>query len=214
MKYLSIDIETTGLDPHDHQILEFAAVLENTLGTPIEVDELPYFHCFVLPPYHGTNTLSGLPRTANFRMGTDYSGTPFALSLNVGILKIISRYMEFPNEFPNERFLHPNDVGADFSQWLIDQNVIGPVLTKNKSIVCAGKNFAGFDARFINNWLPNFPKMAHRTIDPAMLYMDFRLDEIPPSLDTCLERAGIQSLVTHRALDDARDVIKVLRKKY
>jgi inhibitor of KinA sporulation pathway (predicted exonuclease) len=44
--------------------------------------------------------------------------------------------------------------------------------------------------------------------------MDFKLDKVPPSLDTCLERAGIQSVVTHKALDDARDVIRVLRKKY
>ncbi len=43
MKYLSIDIETTGLDPEKHQILEFAAVLDD-LENPQPLNELPTFH--------------------------------------------------------------------------------------------------------------------------------------------------------------------------
>ena len=43
MKYISIDIETTGLDPEKHQILEFAAVFDD-LEQPKRLENLPTFH--------------------------------------------------------------------------------------------------------------------------------------------------------------------------
>lgn len=47
VKYVSIDIETTGLDPATCDIIEFAAVVaDTTQDTP--VDELPYFHTYIL----------------------------------------------------------------------------------------------------------------------------------------------------------------------
>ena len=57
-------------------------------------------------------------------------------------------------------------------------------------------------------------KFHRRVIDPSTLYFDFIYDEYPPSLDKCLERAGIESKVTHEALSDAWDVVMVLRNKY
>lgn len=42
MKYFSIDIETTGLDPEKHQILEFAAVYDD-LENPRPIEQLPTF---------------------------------------------------------------------------------------------------------------------------------------------------------------------------
>jgi len=36
-------------------------------------------------------------------------------------------------------------------------------------------------------------------------------DEVPPSLNLCLERAGFESEVQHTALEDALDVVKVVR---
>jgi len=41
MRYISIDLETTGLDPLQHDIIEFAAVVENTEYSP-PVDSLSY----------------------------------------------------------------------------------------------------------------------------------------------------------------------------
>jgi len=51
-------------------------------------------------------------------------------------------------------------------------------------------------------------------IDPAVLFCDFNTDETLPSLTTCKERGGIDGIVTHDAIDDAWDVIELLRKKY
>lgn len=48
MKYVAIDIETTGLDPDQHQILEIGAVIETDWRTP--VDALPVFRTLVWHP--------------------------------------------------------------------------------------------------------------------------------------------------------------------
>jgi hypothetical protein len=43
MKYVSIDIETGGLDAR-YSLLEFAAVVEDT-ADQLPLEELPTFHC-------------------------------------------------------------------------------------------------------------------------------------------------------------------------
>jgi hypothetical protein len=44
--------------------------------------------------------------------------------------------------------------------------------------------------------------------------VDWNNDKSLPNLTTCKERAGIEGVVTHDALEDAWDVIEVLRKFY
>jgi hypothetical protein len=44
--------------------------------------------------------------------------------------------------------------------------------------------------------------------------VDWVNDTSLPNLDTCKFRADIQGVVTHNALEDAWDVIEVLRKFY
>jgi hypothetical protein len=39
-------------------------------------------------------------------------------------------------------------------------------------------------------------------------------DDVVPSLDSCKKRASIEGEVTHNALEDAWDVVKLLRTKY
>ena len=62
--YVSVDIETTGLDPYEHQIIEFAAVAWTNDGP---VWQLPYFHRIIQPE-------------------GNIVGSPYALSLNKAIL--------------------------------------------------------------------------------------------------------------------------------
>ena len=85
-----------------------------------------------------------------------------------------------------------------------------------KDVLVAGKNFAGFDLKFLE-MLPNFGrafKFFHRFIDPMMLYFDPLTMKTPPSLDVCLKLAGIEKEVQHTAVEDAIDVIKCLRFKW
>ena len=53
MKYVSIDIETTGLNPEDCQVVEFAAVIDD-LDNPGPVGDLKVFHRYINHGYlHG-----------------------------------------------------------------------------------------------------------------------------------------------------------------
>lgn len=91
-----------------------------------------------------------------------------------------------------------------FEFWLQENGLEPPY-------VVAGKNFASFDLRFLRR-LPNWNlKLFHRFIDPSMFYMHVG-DDVPPSTDECLKRAGIQKMVEHDALADAYDVVRLVRK--
>lgn len=172
--YLSIDLETTGLDPSYCQILEFAAILDDW-ETPVE--QLPVYHKFL--------------------QHSPIVGEPFALSMHANLL----RSMADPS-FPT---LDPMILVHDFLNWLTNKGVEGEV-------VVSGKNFAGFDLPFIRKLHGSERLKFHRRVlDPGMLYWQSD-DEIPPSTQTCLDRAGIKSEVTHTANEDATDIIKLIRQ--
>lgn len=178
--YLSIDIETTGLNADTCQILEFAAVLETGKGP---VEELPGFSTFVRPP--------GL-----------IQGEAFALQMNASILKALCQ--------KDCQAIHPNDLVAVLTCWAVAQGI------DPQKITVAGKNFASFDSRFLSK-LPGWGtvfKPRHRVIDPAMLYWNASEDgDTLPDTATCMKRAGIEGVVSHRAEDDARCVIELVRRR-
>ena len=71
MPYVSIDIETTGLDPETCQILEIGAVWDDWTKP---IDELPVYHRLV---YH-----------------KEYRGSAYALAMNANLLKQLSGQQE------------------------------------------------------------------------------------------------------------------------
>jgi oligoribonuclease len=197
MRYVSIDIETTGLDSDHDQILEFAAIIEDT-NNPLPFDEIPKFTAIL-----------------NHER---IMGSPFAINLNARIFKILAEIPE-SNEYGDYITKHniydPTRVASYFHAWLT-LNDFDVDFNNKVEIIAAGKNFASFDKLFLEK-LQGFKgliRLSHRSIDPATLYCDFKNDEKLPSLDTCKKRAGIDGEVTHNALEDAWDVIEVLRKKY
>ena len=131
MKYVSIDIETTGLDPETCQIIQIGAVIEDTL---IEkpVDELPRFQCLV--------------------EHSQISGSPFALRMNA---EILAKLGELERADRNDRseirkrhnILPPSLVAKSFKMWLA-ANGFESTDDSPISITAAGKNFATFDKLF------------------------------------------------------------------
>lgn len=80
----------------------------------------------------------------------------------------------------------------------------------------AGKNFGMFDYGFIK-LVPRMEELFRfksRVLDPAILCVDWNEDKSLPSLNDCKQRNGIEGDVTHDAVEDAWDVIQVLRKFY
>jgi oligoribonuclease len=191
MRYIAIDIKTTGLDPERHQILEIAAVADDLNG---EMSPNT-FHCFVLHD--------------------EIVGSHRAICMNAEIIREIDSmrddYWRIHQE-STERglippLLFPGDVASQFRYWLRKHGV-----GHEQPVTFAGKNVAGSVLPFLRkfpNWC-NFIPSYHCMIDPAVYYL--RLDDkVVPDLKTCLHRAGLSVTREHRALDDARAVVDLVR---
>ena len=190
MKYVSIDIETTGLDPETCQIIEFAAVIEDTSNPFIPVDDLPSFRRLV------THDL--------------YQGEPYALAMHADKFYKLSDKNKHRGEIIRSVFLAPA-FACFLHQELGSSDTHTPV-----KVSAAGKNFAAFDLQFLKR-LPEWNsciKVSSRILDPGNLFFDPEFDEDLPDLLTCKKRAGWETEVKHEALEDARDVIRVIRKYY
>ena len=189
---ISIDIETTGLNPDKHKILQFSAIIydfnkDHNVKSPLD---LPHYSVFI-------------------DNGPSIYGQVYALNMNSWILDILSK----PEENA-DRIVKANVLASNFQNFLLTNGFELNEYGKIKFVI-AGKNVAGFDLPFLNK-LPDWNRMftiPQRVLDPAILYYNPTIDEIPPSLDDCLERASLEGEITHDALYDAWDVIRVLRKK-
>lgn len=196
MKFVSIDIETTGLDPENCQTLQIGAVIEDTRKIK-EIDALPKFQCII--------------------EHSQISGSPFALNMNSGILAKIGELERADREDRSEirkkyNIIPANLVAKSFRMWL-EANGIASNEDSPISITVAGKNFASFDKPFLQK-LPGWSsqiRVQSRIIDPAVLCMDWENDISLPNLETCMQRSHVEGKVTHDALQDAVDVIRVMR---
>lgn len=197
MKYVSIDIETTGLNPEKCQVLQIGAVIEDTEKL-LQFEELPKFNCIV--------------------EHDDYLGQPTALKMNSWIFEILSglegKTKEDRLAYRKEHNIIPVGlVARSFEMWLVNNGLIAEFMNEPVKITVAGKNFASFDLQFLKK-LPNWGssvQVRQRIIDPAVLLMDWSLDDTLPNLNTCLGRLGLHGEVTHNAVSDAWDVIRVIR---
>ncbi len=186
--YVSLDLETTGLDHSWCQILEIGAIWDNWTSP---ISELKRFHCYVV---HDR-----------------YQGEPFALAMNVEILRRIAN----KDKPENAAFKFYSPEEAMRSLWMFVRSQVTWDTKNPPKIVMAGKNYASFDDRFLEK-LPGYNdvKQFHRRIDPGMLYWNPRTDVKPPDTKTCLQRAGIDTEVQHDAIADATDVIRLIRRSF
>ena len=224
MKYISLDIETTGLDPETCQILSIGAVIEDTLNQ-LPFEDLPTFH--------------GVIKRENV------SGSLFALNMNRDLIETIVQYsgardQDEKNDIVNMsgmQFYHEDEIVEALYQFCFRNGLVDldpnflikqmkvvngisyPILTSNMNktyLNCAGKNFAGFDKKFLEK-LPRWKQVfsiRSRVLDPGILFVDWINGESVPSLDECKKRAGIDGVVTHNAVEDAMDVVMLLRQCY
>lgn len=221
MKYISLDLEFSSLDLEEAKILEIGAIIEDT-NNQLSYNDIPKFQCYI---YHKSIT-----------------GSSTALYMNSRILKILSEYENIKDKKEKEEFkkenniLHDYEVTEVFYHFLYRNNMIDieesfddyiqikdgeilPMLGKNTpkvKLTLAGKNLQSKDVPLLKT-LPrwgNYFIMSHRNLDPVSLYVDWKNDSELPNLSTCKKRAGLDDVVTHYAIDDAWDIIQLLRKKY
>ena len=227
MIYVSIDIETTGLDNDNSQTLSIGLVVEDTNNLK-PFDELPKLEVAII------------------RERLD--GEIFALNMNRDLISDILSYKlakttEDRKEIERRtgrEYLYEEDVTKRIFHFLYDNKALdgGPDLTvdfermvevvngrtypaltskmKPYYFNAAGKNFANFDNKFLER-LPRWKQCLRargRTIDPSILFVDWKNDEAIPGLSLCKERAHLNPHVTHNAIDDAMDIVKLLRTQY
>ncbi|SES76432.1 3'-5' exonuclease [Hymenobacter actinosclerus] len=189
MRYISLDLETTGGRPARHQILELAAVVEDTKNLR-PLAELPYFRRVVCHP--------------------EYVGTAGALALNAGLLR------ELAQKEPNPELCEPVELLSQLREFLLAQ---GFKTDKKDcvAVTMAGKNIASFDLGFLRE-LPGYGTLVRAEpamLDPAAFYLNWRKDTRLPTMQTCKARAHFaDDTVAHQALADALDVIELLRPFY
>jgi oligoribonuclease (3'-5' exoribonuclease) len=147
--------------------------------------DLPTFRCYV---DHGL-----------------FTGQPYALSMHPEIFRAIA------TGDTDVEILDSDEVADHFAGWL-DKNGLNPA--KEKTLV-AGKNFAAFDKPFLEElpmWVAEV-NPHHRIIDPGNIFYIPGVDDGPPDTAECLRRAKLPPVVNHKALDDAFDVVRLIRYK-
>lgn len=191
MKYVSIDIETTGRNPQKHQMIEFGAVVEDMVSP---MSSLPTFHRYIVH--------------------YEYVCEPGAVSMNKEIFDILAQYdHKKPMNEQKYPFVDVNYFFSEFIFWLYQHGVVSN--TDNpESFTVAGKNFIGFDYQFMRKILYGSKfRVKYRSLDPAILYWNPGSDEELPDLQECVNRAGFSDTVTHTAVEDAMLVLKLIRAK-
>ena len=223
MIYVSIDIETSGLDHEKNCVLSIGAIIEDT------EKKLPYEEC---PKFNGVI------------LQREIVGSPRAITMNKDLISMIGLYLEGDDEIRQNLLTHSDysfyekdEIVKEFYWWL-DENGLGHGLLNNSGgyveikdgkhrpamnngtkpikLNVAGKNFGTFDKLFLQElpWWQKLIRTRQRVLDPAILCVDWKNDTSLPNLTQCKERSGVTGIVTHNALEDAWDVIEVLRKFY
>lgn len=188
MNYVSVDLETTGTDPENCQILELAAVIDDFVSP---LDKRPRFHAYL---YHEQVT-----------------GHPRAMAMNAAILDIIAS-KQHPDIVYGER-----NLCKAFARFLFDNGVINMDVvnyTMLEQATAAGKNFGTFDLPFLQKLDGYKPWFHRRVLDPGVLYFNPKTDDVPPATDECCRRAGLAQRTKHEAMDDALIVCELLRHYY
>ena len=203
--YVSVDVETLGLDKGKSPIIEIGAVFDD--GGPI--DELKTFSA-IFPHIAGDYWELG------------------AVALNIKILEEIKAMkintIEYADRIVRLKW-------EEFIDWLEDRAAEAGSYDQDmgwdmKKVVClAGKNAATADIPWVRNNLEKycsnprvlrtFNEVVHyKVIDPGSMFMGRVEGGHVPSLGHINKITGRNENVSHRALDDAMDVVYAIRKHF
>lgn len=226
MKFISLDIETTGLDKDKHQIVEVGAVLDE-VGSTIPIEELPKFRAVLL---HGEMLMNDfcanlhrdlwaeIQRILKTRQADQLANDKYliAAAYEPGIKYVAScnlgtTNMEYTQEDPWTYYCYPGMFEVLFNNWLCRVLPL-PADTPKVKINVAGKNPGSFDIPFLEA-LPMWEgsiDFRRRVLDPASHCIQPG-DEAIPNLQECLKRCGLEGTVKHTAVEDAIDIVRLIR---
>jgi len=228
MKYISLDIETTGLNKNENQIVEVGAVLDD-IGSTTPIEKLPKFRAVLL---HGEMLMGSYCAKLHRDLwaeiqrlfksgGADQIPEDLYLLASVhdeGIKHVESHCLGTTNKVytqddPWTYYCYPGMFEVLFSNWLCRVLPLPSDASKIK-INVAGKNPGSFDIPFLEA-LPGWKGLIdfrRRVLDPASHCIQPD-DEHIPDLQECLKRCGLEGTVDHTAVKDAIDIIRVIRQR-
>jgi len=180
-KYVSLDIETTGLNPENCQVLEIGAVIDDGT-TPIE--ECPTFHCYV---DHGL-----------------ILGEPFAVSMHQTILRRIATHEE------GYMYLQPWEVATRFHDFLKEHGLDSEnekIVVAGKNYASFDARFLSK----ITSWDKHIQVHHRILDPAALYWQPETDGVELPDTKTCMERADIPGEVAHTAVEDAQVVVRLIR---
>lgn len=240
MRYVSIDIETSGLDPETCQVLEIGMIIEDCKN-PLPFEQAPKLKLVIDRQF--------------------VSGQPYAINMNARIFKLLAEAQDMPqparnifkmknnivaeSEVPRLmwEFLYLNGFGEkydpvragvpepgglsyDAAMQMIKNDKEGTLrlyLPQRNSrgqlkVNVAGKNFSTFDKLFLEK-IQGFTQLIRfkqRILDPSSSYIDFINDEDAPGMAKCMDRLypALKHETAHDSIEDAWDVICLLRPLY
>ena len=199
MIYVSIDIETSGLNHDMNHVLSIGAIIEDT-NKKLPYEELPKFNAIVLQ-----NNIQGSPR---------------AITMNKEIISLMGEYLEGTDEVrgilnsnSGYNFYEEDDIVKEFYKFLWSNGYstlyspsthingkLTPIIdgkTKPITLNVAGKNCGTFDKLFLQElpWWQKLIRTRQRVLDPAILMVDWTNDKSLPNLTQCKERAGVNGKI-------------------
>lgn len=182
MKYLSVDIETTGLDPSWCQTLEVGAVLADTLDFTTPVEDLPSWRC---------------------RFYYDrIVGNPVALHMNAQLI------LDMDTRPAQYNYMHPDSFWSQFTHWL--ESELGPSHPKiSCSGKNFGMFDARFLER-LPRWQREYFKI--RVLDPGQFFFRQDDEILPDLKTCIARSGIAWDEATHHdAVEDARMVVMLNR---
>ena len=199
MKYVSLDIETTGIDMENHNVLSIGAVIDDLQKPEIPVEELPKIHILI---YY-----------------KELVGSPVDLTMNADLIKRTERLFEHAKNSNVQKYLEkyesftrcPIQAGQNLKHFLATNLRFPLDMCHPYPPPVIGKNVGTFDIPFLDNQCDVPRSMwTRRVMDPTTLWIE-STDEVPPSLLDCMKRAGIKVGTIHDAIEDAWNTIRVFR---
>lgn len=195
MKLFAVDIETTGLDPKKHAILEIAIIQFDSQGSGAE----RWWHRYVIP---------------EDMLWTEYCLKLHAFLLTDLLLGKVAR-VDTTNHGKNSLAVHAVNLLPDLRYWMRENGLYNEKDGKYPKLTACGKNFGRFDQLFIEDQMST-EIFKIRSLDPT-LWFARHTDEVLPDLLECKKRAAEEgckfafSEVRHNAIDDALDIVFLIQ---
>lgn len=200
MKYVSIDVETTGLDPAKSDVLEIGCILDE-LSVPLQeyptVKDFQYLRIVIYREQYKTDAYCA---SLHKELWDEIK------KLDTTRLKEEGQFTRLCGHVETE-YTTPEGAIDILLDWLESNGI-------SERITSAGKNFGAFDLQHLKKLCLDGQTLPfkHRALDPGQLYYEKGDTELP-NLSKCLERAEMKPSALHTALGDAFDVVRLIRYK-